>query len=97
MKYKNFSPSQGVTLFTGIKCYLSMSNSTVEEDLDSKGNLLERRYYHPETGYLALRETVFPERNVIYLFYYGYSLDQCMSFTISYDEYYDRLNYKTED
>ena len=71
-----------------------MANSTVEEDFDSKGDLLECRYYHPETGYLALRETVFPERNAIYLFYYGYSLDQCMSFTIPYDEYYDRLNYK---
>ena len=93
---KHFSPSQGVTLFTGIKIYLRMSKSTtIEEDFDSKGDLLERRYY--ETGYLVLRETVFPERNAIYLFYYGYSLDQCMSFTISYDEYYDRLNYKTED
>ncbi len=97
MKYRNFSPSQGVTLFTGIKCYLSMSNSTVEEDFDSNGDLLERRYYHPETGYLALRETVFPERKAIYLFYYGYSLDQCMYFTIPYDEHFDRLNYKTED
>ena len=74
MKYKHFSPTQGATLFTGIKCYLSLSNSTVEEDFDSKGDLLERRYYHPETGYLALRETVFPERNAIYLFYYGTSV-----------------------
>lgn len=97
MKYRNFSPSQGVTLFTAIKCYLSMANSTVEEDFDSKGDLLERRYYHPEIGYLALREPVFPERNAIYLFYYGYSLDQCMYFTLSYDEHFDRLNYKTED
>ena len=97
MKYKHFSPFQGATLFTGIKSYFSLSNSTVEEDFDSKGDLLERRYYHPETGYLALRETVFPERNAIYLFYYGYSLDQCMYFTLSYDEHFDRLNYKTED
>ncbi|WP_314083580.1 hypothetical protein [Capnocytophaga gingivalis] len=97
MKYRNFSPSQGVTLFTGIKYYLSMANSTVEEDFDSNGDLLERRYYHLETGYLALRETVFPERNAIYLFYYGYSLDQCMYFTLPYDEHFDRLNNKTED
>ena len=96
MKYRNFSPSQGATLFTGIKCYLSMSNSTVEEDFDSRGDLLERRYYHPETGYLALRETVFPERNAIYLFYYGYCLGQCMYFTLPYDEHFDRLNHKTE-
>ena len=97
MNYKHFSPYQGKFLFTSIKFYLSLSNSTVEEDFDSKGDLLERRCYHPETGYLLLRETVFPERNAIYLFYYGYSLDQCMYFTLSYDEYFDGLNYKTED